>query len=50
MIVTVKTKGRCVFADRDYKKDEVIEVCEYITIPQEQIEVLKKTIINDYWF
>lgn len=50
MIVTVKTKGRCVFADKAYKKDEVIEVCEYITIPQNQIEILKKTIINDYWF
>lgn len=50
MIVTVKNKGRCVFADKPYKKDEVIEVCEYITIPQEQIEVLKKTVINDYWF
>ena len=50
MIVTVKNKGRCVFADKAYKKDEVIEVCEYITIPQNQIEVLKKTIINDYWF
>lgn len=50
MIVNTKEKGRCVFADKDYKKDEVIEVCNYIVIPQEQIKILKKTKINDYWF
>lgn len=25
-------------------------MCEYIVIPQEQIKILKDTIINDYWF
>lgn len=50
MIVRTQEKGRCVFADKPYKKDEVIEVCEYITIPHEEIEVLKKTKVNDYWF
>ena len=50
MIINTKEKGRCVFADKDYKKDEVIEVCEYIVIPQDQIKILKKTKINDYWF
>ena len=50
MIINTKEKGRCVFADKDYKKDDVIEVCEYIIIPQDQIETLKKTKINDYWF
>lgn len=50
IIVNTDIKGRCVFADKEYKKGETIEICEYITIPQVQIETLKKTVINDYWF
>lgn len=50
MIVNTEQKGRCVFADKPYKKDEVIEICEYITIPQTEIEILKTTKVNDYWF
>lgn len=50
MIVNTKQKGRCVFAEKPYKKDDVVEVCHYITIPQSQIETLKTTVINDYWF
>lgn len=50
MILKTKQKGRCVFADKEYEEWEVIEVCEYILIPYEQIEILKKTIINDYRF
>lgn len=50
MIVSVQFKGRCIFADRPYKKWEIIEVCEYIVIPQDQIKMLKDTTINDYWF
>lgn len=50
MIVNTQQKGRCVFADKPYKKDDVVEVCHYITIPQSEIETLKKTKINDYWF
>ena len=50
MIIQTDIKGRCVFADKEYKKWDTIEICEYITIPQNQIEILKKTVINDYWF
>lgn len=50
MIINTKEKGRCVFADKPYKKDEVIEVCHYIIIPQAEIKILKKTKVNDYWF
>lgn len=50
MIFRTKEKGRCVFADKAYKKDDVIEVCEYIVIPQKEIEILKVTKVNDYWF
>lgn len=41
MIIETPEKGRCVFADKEYKKGETIEICEYITIPQKQIEILK---------
>ena len=50
IIAQTKDKWRCVFADRSYKKGDTIEICEYVTIPQAQIEILKKTVINDYWF
>ena len=50
IIVQTEIKGRCVFADKEYKKGDTIEVCEYITIPNAQIDILKKTVINDYWF
>jgi len=50
IIVQTEIKGRCVFADKEYKKGDVIEVCEFITIPNAQIDILKKTVINDYWF
>lgn len=50
MIIKTPQKGRCVFADRPYKQGETVEVCEYITIPNNQIETLKKTVVNDYWF
>ena len=50
LIVQTEIKGRCVFADKEYKKGDTIEVCEYVTIPHAQIDILKKTVINDYWF
>lgn len=50
LIYKTDIKGRCVFANKEYKEWDTIEICEYITIPQAQIETLKKTVINDYWF
>ncbi len=50
IIAETPNKWRCVFADKEYKKWDTIEICEYVTIPHDQIEILKKTIINAYWF
>lgn len=50
IVCPVPEKWRCVFATQDYKEWDTIEICEFISIPKEQVEVLKKTIINDYWF
>lgn len=50
IILKTDIKGRCVFAGQEYKEGDTIEICEYITIPQVQIDILKKTVINDYWF
>lgn len=50
LVINVPGKGRCVFARKDYKKGDVVEVCEYIRIPAEQTDAIKKTIINDYRF
>ena len=47
--VTIK-KWRCVFADISYKKWDIVEYCEYIKIPQKEIKILKKTVLNNYWF
>lgn len=50
MILHIPNKGRCVFADKKYTAWDTIEICEYIVIPFEQIEILKKTVLNNYWF
>lgn len=49
-IQIVPHKWRCVFATQKYNKDDLIEICEYIHIPQDQIAILKKTVLNDYRF
>lgn len=50
IIINVFDKWRCVFADKEYKKWDIIEICEYIHIPKKEINILKKTTINNYWF
>ena len=50
IIIETKEKGRCVFAEKEYKEWETIEVCEYIRIPKSEIDILEKTVINDYRF
>lgn len=48
IVLKIPWKGRCVYAAKSYKTWETVEVCEYITIPREQVEILKKTVLNDY--
>lgn len=42
--------GRGVFAKTNLHKDDVIEVCPVLLIPHEQIELLRKTEIHNYYF
>lgn len=42
--------GNGVFALREFKKNEVIEICPAIFIPIEEFEVLKKTKMYFYYF
>lgn len=50
LIIETPEKGRCVFTPEAIKKGATVEICEYITIPKDQIQILKKTILNDYRF
>jgi len=50
MIRKIKNKGWGVFADRNYKKGEVVERCYTILIPIKQERLIKKTILNDYYY
>lgn len=50
LIIETDIKWRCVFSEQRYKEGDTIEICQYIRIPNEQIPMLKNTIINHYWF
>jgi SET domain-containing protein len=49
-IAETKDKGRGVFTAYNISKDDVIEVCPVITIPQSQVPIIHKTILHDYYF
>ncbi len=42
--------GRGIFATRDIKKDELLEVSPVIIFPKEEFKYLEKTILIDYVF
>ncbi len=42
--------GRGVFAGKDIRKDEIIEICPVIVCGPNQIETLDKTTLYDYYF
>lgn len=42
--------GRGVFASKNIKKDDVIEVCPVIVLREEETPDLKKTQLNNYYF
>ena len=43
-------KGRGVFAQRDFKKDEVIEISPVIVLSSEEIDSLELTQLYNYYF
>jgi len=43
-------KGRGVFAQRNFKKGEVIETCPVIVLPPEEIDNLELTQLYNYYF
>lgn len=43
-------KGRCVFAMKTFLKGEIIEQAPVIPIPADQLILIKKTILNHYYF
>lgn len=46
----VNKKGKGIFCSRKIAKDEIIEVCPVIIIPQNQIELIHTTVLHDYYF
>lgn len=50
LVKGVEGAGRGVFADRAFKVGELIEVCELIVMPKEQVTLLEPTLLEDYVF
>lgn len=53
MSISVKEspgKGRGVFAQRNFRKGEVIETCPFIVLPSEEIDSLELTKLYNYYF
>ncbi len=43
-------KGRGVYTSQDIEKGSVIEVCPVIVIPKEELPIIHKTVLHDYYF
>ena len=43
-------KGRGVFAGKKYKRGEIIEQAPVIVIPGSELQYIKDTVLNDYYF
>ncbi|MBN1792280.1 SET domain-containing protein-lysine N-methyltransferase [Candidatus Woesearchaeota archaeon] len=43
-------KGRGMFAAKDFKEGEVIEVCPVIPVPKDQWEIMDTTVLSHYLF
>ena len=53
LLISVKEspgKGRGVFAQKYFKKGEVIETCPVIVLPAEEIDALELTQLYNYYF
>jgi uncharacterized protein len=42
--------GRGVFTIHDIDADSLIEICPVIIIPKEQLAIIHKTVLHDYYF
>ncbi|MCH2021140.1 MAG: SET domain-containing protein [Saprospiraceae bacterium] len=42
--------GTGVFAGEDIDKESIIEICPIIFLPEEQLALIKKTVLNNYYF
>lgn len=42
--------GQGVFAAQDIEEGQVIEVCPIILFPKSQLEYIRKTVLDDYYF
>ncbi len=45
-----KTKGRGVFAAKDFTPEEIIETCPVIELPEQDVGHIDKTKLFDYYF
>lgn len=53
LLISVKDapgKGRGVFAQRNFKKGEVIETCPVIVLPPQEVDNLELTELYNYYF
>ena len=46
----IANAGRGVFAAEDIKRDEVIERCPVVIVPEEEVSDLRKTELRNYYF
>lgn len=46
----VAGKGRGVFSRRDFKRGELVEAAPVIVIPDEEVDLIEKTALADYYF
>ncbi|AKB25030.1 hypothetical protein MSMTP_1561 [Methanosarcina sp. MTP4] len=43
-------KGKGVFAQKHFEKDEIIETCPVIVLPPEEVDILEHTKLFNYYF
>lgn len=43
-------KGRGVFTSQPIEKGDVIEVCPALIIPKDELPIIHKTVLHDYYF
>ncbi|TAE58768.1 MAG: SET domain-containing protein-lysine N-methyltransferase [Nostocales cyanobacterium] len=43
-------KGRGVFADRDFDQGEIIHIAPVIVVPKQQVKLIGKTVLCNYYF
>ncbi|MDD4497815.1 MAG: SET domain-containing protein, partial [Methanosarcinaceae archaeon] len=43
-------KGKGIFAQKHFKKDELIEICPVVVFPPEEVDTLEHTKLYNYYF